>query len=123
MPPTRAELPLAEMKAMLDDLRRQEQPIRRGASALAAESLNSEAQNDAPVRTGVLKEAHIVDLSNPDEPRLGANTTYAAAVHALHPGKARWYLNAIVANGARVMRKSIELVAAKVGRNAGGGGA
>lgn len=106
---TGATLPIPEMKAMLKRIKREEAPIRQAALRLAAESLNSDAQVDAPVLTGALKEAHIVDHSNPNVPRIGANTSYAAAVHANHPTKSRWYLAAILGRGAVTLRRALAI--------------
>ncbi len=116
MTETRAELPIEGMKAMLRQFKQQEEPIRRGALALAAEGINSEAQSEAPIKTGVLKESHVVVKANPDAPEIGANTTYAAAVHANHPQKARWYLNAFTQHGARIMGNALKLVIDKLGK-------
>lgn len=106
---TFATAPLKEMNAALAALKRQEVPIRRRALAIAAEALLSAAQADAPVKTGFLKDAHISDLSDQDRPAIGANATYALAVHARHPTKAQWFLNAIVKNGKRVVEGALKI--------------
>ena len=78
---------------------------------IAAESLVSDAQTEAPVRTGFLVDQHIVEVRRPQKDVLiGANTTYAAAVHANHPTKAGWLLNTILANGMSAVRAAGEIV-------------
>lgn len=116
MAKTGATLPIPEMREMLKRIKREEAPIRRAALRLAAESLNSDAQVDAPVLTGFLKDSHIVDHSNPNAPRIGANTTYAAAVHANHPTKSRWYLAAILGRGAATLRKALTIAIEAAGK-------
>lgn len=108
-------LPLPEMQQWLKEIGAQAQPIRRRALALSAEAINAEAQFDAPVLTGLLKESHVVDHSNPDRVALGANTTYAAASHETHPTKARWYLKAILEKAPEIMRKALERAVRELG--------
>lgn len=107
----------------LERLRRQAPELRRRTLARIAEAINSEAQTDAPVKTGFLKESHIVDLSNPDAPRIGATAQYAAAVHANHETKAGWYQNAIVKHAARIFRAAGRKVLSELnpGSDSGGG--
>lgn len=95
------------MVATLRGLRDAAPEIRRRAGRRGGEALVGEAQFDAPVKTGALKESHVMDASNPDAVRIGANTTYAAAVHARHPTKAGWFLSAIVRNGPRIMKAAL----------------
>lgn len=109
MAKTYATAPLKEMNAVLSALKAHEAPLRRRVLAITAETLLSEAQADAPVKTGTLKDAHIIDASDPDRPAIGANTTYALAVHARHPTKAQWFLNAIVKGGKRVMEGALKI--------------
>ncbi len=95
------------LSAVLGSLRAAAPGIRRRALRRAAEAIVGEAQFSAPVKTGTLKDAHVVDASDPDNVRIGANTTYAAAVHERHPTKGRWFLNAVVTKGPGILRKAL----------------
>lgn len=109
------ELPTPEMRADLRRLERSETPIVRDAVTEWGEGVNSEAQYEAPIRTGFLKESHFVDASTADRghAEVGATASYARVVHETHPTKSRWYLNAILKHSARILRKSIERAMAR----------
>lgn len=62
----------------------------------AGEAVNSEAQVDAPVRSGDLKDSHNVGEVKDGEVEIGAYIHYALPVHANHPTKAGWYRDAII---------------------------
>jgi hypothetical protein len=81
---------------------------------------------DSPVLHGDLKASHVVDRSIRRVRRIGATVIYAAAVHARHPTKAGWYLNAIVKNAAKFMQAALAKALAEAhggGGSGGGGGA
>lgn len=109
MPETYAELPIPEMERWLKQLRDLERPIAHRALDLSQEAILSEAQVDAPVLTGFLKESHFADDSDRDNRVIGANTTYALVVHETHPTKSRWFVNAIQKNGRRILEGAIKL--------------
>ena len=62
----------------------------------------SEAQMDAPVKTGFLKETHFADDAQDGVGELGASAEYAAAVHETHPTKAGWIIDAINLHARRI---------------------
>lgn len=123
--PNRVGIQTAEMSAALGRLRAAAPGVRRRALRGAAIELTGAAQIDSPVRYGTLQDSHTHDLSNPDAPRIGANTTYAAAVHERHPTKSRWFLASVIGNGPRVMKAALEEAmgwAAKQANKPGKGG-
>lgn len=69
----------------------------------SAEAVNSEAQINAPIKTGDLKDSHFVGAVEDGQISVGASIAYAAAVHAKHPTKANWYADAIRNNYRRVV--------------------
>lgn len=113
------EIPTPEMRAWTDDLRRQEKPIRTRALTLAGEALLSEAQHDAPIKTGFLKESHFLDASKAGdgEVTIGVGASYGLPVHERHASKKRWFIRAIVSNGARVFGKALEIATREAGAN------
>ncbi|MBL0922453.1 MAG: hypothetical protein IBJ10_10045 [Phycisphaerales bacterium] len=102
--------------------------VRAEAAALAAEAIVSEAQTDAPVLSGDLKDRHGHDSPREGVRRLYANIFYAAAVHARHPTKAGWFMAAMLRVGPGAVREGARIAiaraaerAAAAGRAAGGG--
>lgn len=65
----------------------------------------SEAQVDSPYRKGFLAESHDVFDHNEDGATIGASIEYAAAVHARHPTKAGWFMDAVRNNYPRIVRR------------------
>jgi len=79
------------------------------AQDLAGEGILSEAQTEAPIKSGVLKESAIKERS-PDGKRtfIGFLAKYAAAVHARHPTKAGWFRDAIREHAPRIIVASVK---------------
>lgn len=72
---------------------------------LAAESLVSDAAIEAPKKTGILAQEHFVEMRRSKrEAIVGANTNYAAAVHANHPTKAGWFQNVLLGKGLEAIK-------------------
>lgn len=116
MSETYAQLPMAEMQAMLNRLRDQAAPIRAEVLKVSAESLVSEAQLKSPVRTGLLKSSHTVVSTSDEEAIIGVNTRYALAVHETHPTNPRWFVNAIQTNFKRVFEGALKLTLDRAAR-------
>jgi hypothetical protein len=106
---TFAELPVAEMNAMLTKFKHAGDRAATRALDLATEALVSEAQVDAPVKTGFLKERHFVERVRPLLRLIGVNTTYALAVHETHKTKRRWFVNAVRTNFTRVFEGALKI--------------
>lgn len=115
---TYATVPTEEMTAMLERLRAQEPRIRRETLNLAAETLLSEAQIEAPVLTGLLKSSHWIYQVNADQAVIGVNTKYALAVHETHPTRKHWFINAVQTNFQRVFEGALKLALARAARRA-----
>lgn len=106
---TFAELPVAEMSAMLDRYKRAGEAAAERALELGAEALVSEAQVEAPVKTGLLKEMHFADRVRKLLWIIGVNTSYAMAVHEVHPTRKRWFVNAVKEHFTRVFDGALKL--------------
>lgn len=106
---TFAELPVAEMNATLEKFRRAGERAAERALDVGTEALVSEAQVDAPVKTGFLKERHFTEKVRPLLRLIGVNTTYALAVHETHKTKRRWFVNAIKTNFVRVFEGALKI--------------
>lgn len=104
---TYATLPLAEMDAYLRRLAQFPDEARRRALPEAAEAVLSEAQTESPRLTGFLSDAHDILADDTDKEggaiTIGANTSYAMAVHETHPTKKRWFTRAVVQHFPRIM--------------------
>lgn len=107
MSKTEATLPLDQMNRFNDRLRRIPEDIQDTVLIDLGEGIVGEAQFNAPVLSGHLAESHTV--SEPDRGSIitGVNTPYAMSVHETHPTKARWFIEAINRNFARMARKAI----------------
>lgn len=119
MSQTYAQLPIAEMDAMLRRLGEQEKLIRKEAFDVGSEALVSEAQIESPVLTGFMKSTHVVFKSSDEEAIIGVNAGYALAVHETHPTNKRWFVNAIQMNFNRVFEGALKLALARAARRAG----
>lgn len=104
-----ADVPTEKMVAALRGLRRQDRPIARRAIGLTAEALLSEAQDDAPVKTGALKGSHTVVEEDDEGVVIGVTVDYGLPVHQTHPTKERWFIGAIAANFSRVLEGAVRL--------------
>jgi hypothetical protein len=105
----RIEIPTAEMNAVLARFRRAAPEAADRAMGAGLEVLVGEAQVEAPVRTGLLKERHFVRRVRAGEYMVGASTEYALAVHETHPTKRRWFVNAVTRNFRRVMEGALRM--------------
>lgn len=132
---TTSGVPIEAMQAMLSQMRGLEKPIARDAASLCAHAIVAEAATKAPVHTGNLQNAHMVDdESDPDAVLLGIATDYAAAVHERwQPGgptsknrnpnaENRWFLRTIITHGTRLMKKAMETAVARHAERLGQGG-
>ncbi len=131
---TSSSVPIEAMQGMLAQMRGLEKPIARDAASLGAHAIVGEAAPHAPVRTGNLQNAHLVDdTSDPDAVLLGIAADYAPAVHERwQPGgpasknrnpnaKNRWFLATIITHGPRFMKIAIERAVAKHAASIAGG--
>lgn len=107
MSETVAHLPMDQIKRFQRTMRRIPEDIRQPVLEELAEALVGEAQFDAPIKTGVLKDSHTVGEFENGSIVIGVNTNYALAVHETHPSKSRWFINAIARNFRRITRASI----------------
>lgn len=105
---TFAELPTAEMNATLEEFKRASDRAAEEALATGTEALLSEAQFDAPVLTGALKESHAAVKVTRRLWMMIVNRSYALAVHETHPTKKRWFVNAIKLNFSRIFKAALE---------------
>lgn len=101
MSATRAIAPISAMDAFAARLRLEPQEINELVT-LANTAVIAEAQIDAPVKTGFLKETHFADDAQDGVGELGASADYAAAVHETHPTKAGWIIDAINLHARRI---------------------
>ena len=107
MSKTVAELPIQDIRRFERTIRRIPEDIRQPVLDEVAEALVGEAQFDAPIKTGTLKDSHTVGEFEDGAVVIGVNTAYAMAVHETHPSRSRWFFNAIVRNFRRITRASI----------------
>lgn len=105
---TYAHFPEAEMNATLAKFKRAGERAAAEALDVGAEAIVSEAQLDAPVKTGLLKERHFADRIRPLLRLIGVNTSYALAVHETHPTKKRWFVRALKEHFKRVMEGALK---------------
>lgn len=108
------EWPEAAMDMWLGEIRKAERPLARRALSLAGEALVSEAQLNAPVKSGFLKASHVkAPREDADEVRIGASAVYGLAVHQRHPdpSKRHWFLRSIVRNAGRIFERSLKAAA------------
>lgn len=108
MSETVATLPLADIKNFEQTIKNIPEQIREQALLDMGEALVGEAQVDAPVRKGDLKESHYVSDFENDAVVIGTNTDYAMAVHQRHPTKSLWFINAITRNFRRISEAAIK---------------
>lgn len=108
MSETYATLPLADIKNFEQTIKSIPSEIREQVLLEMGEALVGEAQVDAPVRKGDLKESHYVSDFENEAVVIGTNTDYAMAVHERHPTKAHWFINAITRNFRRISQGAIE---------------
>lgn len=113
-----AQLDLSPLRSALSKLRRALPEDAERILRLSAEGMQSEAQVDAPIRTGFLKETHGVARVDDKRAELRISAQYALAVHETHPTKSRWALNAWLREGPRIIEKAAELVLGERARRA-----
>lgn len=98
---TRAIAPLDQMDAFAARAALTPQEIDTNVT-LCNTAIISEAQIEAPVLTGFLKETHFAADAQDGMGELGASAEYAAVVHETHPSKQGWILRAINTHGRTI---------------------
>lgn len=104
---------LGALQSAMTKVRDQADATRDKILDQSAEILVGEAkqQERCPYLTGALADSHTWTVGPKEATRLiGANTTYAAAVHANHATKARWLLIAVVDLGPGVLERVTQKV-------------
>lgn len=110
---------LGPLEAALRKMREEANSMRDAILDQSAEILVGEAKQEerCPILTGALADSHTWQMGPKEGTRLiGANTYYAAAVHANHESKHHWLLYTVVDLGPGVLEK----VTAKVLKEQGG---
>jgi len=118
------DLPTPEVRRAVQTFRREGLRIGDEVLGLASEQTVSDAQVESPVLTGAMRESHFVRQERPFKRTLGASIQYSAAVHKLHPSKAGWFRQTVLAKAAGyffrlVKSKSDELAARTRSRSRG----
>lgn len=108
---------ITKVNAKLTQLRKEAPALAAKAEQTAAEAILSEAQVDAPVLSGFLKDSALAIRSG-RKVFFGFTARYAAAVHERHPTKPGFLRNAIRTQGLRI----INAVVSKEFRRSIGGG-
>lgn len=107
--PSGFKINMKPLQAALEKTRKEAGETRDEALDMAAEIVVSEAKQRevCPYLTGALADSHTWERGPGEGQRtVGANTTYAAAVHARHQTKAQWLLRTIAQRGPEIIRKA-----------------
>ena len=107
MPETQATFPDQQIKNFTNRMKRLPEEIKPEILEDIGDGIIGEAQTTAPILSGALAESHYRNDYQDEGVVIGVNVDYALPVHANHPTKSEWFLNAIIRNFPRVARKAI----------------
>lgn len=106
------KLDVGPLQKAIEKTMRETEEARQEALDQAAEIVTGEAKREdvCPYKTGALADSHTWERGPAKDQRtIGANTTYAAAVHARHKEKPQWLLRTVLEKGPEIITKAIEV--------------
>jgi len=101
------QLDMRRVNANLRRLAGRAPDVAERAAKIASEAFIAEAQNNAPVKTGFLKDSDFNTAEGRGR-RFGFGASYAAAVEANHPTKSGFLRRAILENSTRFIGEAIK---------------